>query len=297
VPQGTFDLQQVDAHRFRSREPARSLARLYGGEVAAQATLAALRTVPSGRTLNSMNAYFLRAGDAVEPVEYTVGRARDGGVFSARTVEATQDGRPILVLTASFQGEESGIEHHVSAPDVDGPAHVSPPDQAFALESVFAGWIAGVMKEIGVDVRFPDGTLLRRAARQGEPVLRVWMRTRDAVGSLRADRDAALVYLSDLLLLTAALEPHPYRIEDDDVWFATISHSVVMHEPWRSGDWLLYEGWSDWAGSGRCFVSGRLFDQAGRLCASTSQEGLLRLRCGPRRGRKNIFIDGNNPTT
>lgn len=270
-------LRQVAPLTYRSAPPGRRRTRLYGGEVAAQAVLAARATVPPGRELNSLAAYFLRAGDTAVPVDYRVDIARDGGVFSARTVEAVQGDRPILLLTASFQDGEDGLQHQVEVPDVPDPAWLPPVEQVFASEPAFVVWINEVMQRLRVDVRFPDGCLHLPGAPVGAPVLRFWVRARGPVGEAAASRDAGLVYLSDLLLLTAALAPHPHRIDDGRVWFATISHSVVMHAPWRADDWLLYEGRSDWAGSGRCLVAGRMFDRAGRLCASTSQEGLIRV--------------------
>ncbi|MDQ6523968.1 thioesterase family protein [Nocardioides sp. LHD-245] len=272
-----LSLRRLSSLTYRSVPSDRPRTRLYGGEVAAQAMLAARATVPPGRELNSMTASFLRAGDTAVPVDYRVGVARDGGVFSARTVEASQGERPILLLTASFQAEERGLRHQVAAPDVPAPERLLPVERALAGEPALVAWISEVMQRLRVEVRFPDAGLHREGVRVGEPVLRVWIRARGPVGDGEGRRDAALVYLSDLLLLTAALEPHPHRIEDGDVWFATIGHSVVMHAPWCADDWLLYEGRSDWAGAGRCLVAGRLFDRAGRLCASTSQEGLLRV--------------------
>ncbi|WP_131737954.1 acyl-CoA thioesterase [Actinomadura roseirufa] len=275
---GLLELEQVEPLVFRGRAHAGERVRLYGGEVAAQAMLAAGRTVPPGRALNSLGAYFLLPGDSTVPVTYEVGVARDGGTYSTRTVEARQPGGPILLATASFQSPERGLGHQVAPDPVRMPEDLPPLEEALAYDPPTLAWISEVTDRLPVEVRFPDGALHRPGASGHIAALRVWLRTRHALKGPPDVHAAGVVYLSDLLMLVASLRPHPHRIADGDVWFATIGHSVVLHAPARADDWLLYEVESDWAGDGRCLTRGRLFDRAGSLCASTTQEAVLRVR-------------------
>ena len=82
--------------------------RVFGGQVAAQALIAAGRTVPSERRVHSLHAYFLRPGNPRQPIVYQVDRARDGVSFTTRRVVAIQHGKPIFTMSASFQVDEPG---------------------------------------------------------------------------------------------------------------------------------------------------------------------------------------------
>ncbi|GAA4382969.1 acyl-CoA thioesterase II [Actinomadura verrucosospora] len=272
-----LELERLEPLIFRSRAHMGERIRLYGGEVAAQAMLAASRTAPPGRALNSLGAYFLLPGDSTVPVTYKVGVARDGGAFSTRTVEASQPGGPILVATASFQKPERGLGHQVAPAPVRTPETLPSVEDALADDLLTLGFISEVIGRLEVDVRFLDGSLGAWGENGHIAAQRVWMRTRHALADSPEIHAAALVYLSDLFMLAASLRPHPHHIADGKVWFATICHSVVQHAPARADDWLLYEVESDWAGGGRCLTRGRLFDRAGRLCAGTTQEAVLRV--------------------
>ncbi|WP_329521903.1 acyl-CoA thioesterase [Spirillospora sp. NBC_01491] len=274
---GLLDLERLEPSVFRSRAHAGERIRLYGGEVAAQALLAAGRTVPPGRTPNSLGVYFLLPGDSTEPVVYEVGVARDGGTFSTRTVEARQSGGPTLVATASFQGPERGLGHQMAPSPVRMPETLPSAEEALADDPPTLAWLSEVTGRLPVEVRFPDGSLDHPSANGHIAALRLWMRARHELVDSPEIHAAGVVYLSDLLMLVASLQPHPHRIADGNVWFATIAHSIVLHAAARADDWLLYEVESDWAGAGRCLTRGRLFDRAGRLCASSTQEAVLRV--------------------
>ncbi|GAA3942363.1 acyl-CoA thioesterase II [Actinomadura viridis] len=272
-----LELERLDPLTFRSLPHVGERVRLYGGEVAAQAVLAAGRTVPPGRPLNSFGVYYLLPGDSTVPVTYEVGTARDGGTFSTRTVKASQPGGTILVATASFQRPEGGLSHRVEPAPAPMPEALPELERALADDPVTLAWITEVTGRLLVEVRLPDGSLDGPGPGGHIAALRVWMRTRHRLADAPRTQAAGVVYLSDLLMLVASLRPHPHRVADGDVWFATIGHSVVLHAPARADDWLLYEVESDWADAGRCVTRGRLFDRTGQLCASTTQEAVLRV--------------------
>ena len=118
--QQLLSLEQLEVNLFRGESRDIGTSRVFGGQVLAQAVLAAGQTVED-RYMHSLHSYFLRAGDPESPIVYNVDRSRDGRSFSSRRVVAIQHGRPIFNLAASFQVAEAGLEHQFESPDVPGP--------------------------------------------------------------------------------------------------------------------------------------------------------------------------------
>src|SRR5919201_6270750 len=94
-----LDLEQIEVNIFRGRSPDETMQRVFGGQVAGQALVAAGRTVPSHRPVHSLHAYFMRPGDPSVPIVYTVDRIRDGRSFTTRRVSAIQHGKAIFTLS------------------------------------------------------------------------------------------------------------------------------------------------------------------------------------------------------
>lgn len=271
-----LDLEQLEPLTFRSRVAPAASPRLYGGEVAAQAVVAAGATVAPDRFVHSLHAHYLAPGDSRDPVLYRVRVGRDGRSFSSRTVEAFQRGEQIFALTASFQRDQDGPRHQMPAdcPGVDLPG----PEACAMLDVSRRAWAEGLMERLPVELRFVDDGPSLDGALGVMPRIRAYFRVR---GELRADRRvnaAGLTYLSDLLMISAALLPHELSIHDPRMFNATITHSVWLHAPVRADQWLLYDVEGPWAGGSRTLSQGRAYDADGFLCATTAQEGLVRYR-------------------
>src|SRR5262245_3401947 len=116
-----LDLEELDLNIFRGRSPEEHRIRVFGGQVAGQALVAAGRTVDPERRVHSLHAYFLRPGDPKVPIVYEVDRIRDGQSFTTRRVVAIQRGRAIFHLSASFQVVEEGPLHQEPMPEVPPP--------------------------------------------------------------------------------------------------------------------------------------------------------------------------------
>src|SRR4051812_17929003 len=112
-----LDLERLEVNLFRGLSPDEERQRVFGGQVAGQALIAAGRTVESDRLVHSLHAYFLRPGDPNIPIIYDVDRIRDGKSFTTRRVVAIQHGRAIFNLAASFQVQEDGPEHQYAMPE------------------------------------------------------------------------------------------------------------------------------------------------------------------------------------
>jgi acyl-CoA thioesterase-2 len=271
-----LDLETIDLNLFRGAQPDTQLQRVFGGQVAAQALVAASRTVPDPMSVHSLHSYFLRPGDTTVPIVYDVDPLRDGKSFSTRRVLARQHGRPIYALTASFQVEEDGFEHQDTMPAV--PPAEECPDLTEMLkadrerrEFWLREWSALELRHAG-DSR-PGGLFEKDAARIG-----YWVRVAQPLPDDVLVHRAALTYISDMTLIGAALVPHDLHPGSPGVQAASLDHTVWFHRPFRADEWLLYDQVSPSAAGARGLSTGRLFAQDGRLVASVAQEGLIRPR-------------------
>ncbi|WP_328394807.1 acyl-CoA thioesterase [Nocardia sp. NBC_00416] len=273
-------LQRIGEHRFRGRVHDGPARRSYGGEVAGQAVLAAGLTAPQDRPIHSAQTYFLLPGDTTVPTEFAVDIVRDGGSFSTRRVEALQDGRVIFTMLASFHRCEEGLSHQVAALDTPGPDEVPELAEAFAEHPAALAWTTRFLDALGIDARFPDPPARAHAMNgQAAPARqRVWLRARQPVPDTALGQAACLMYLSDLLLLSATTGPHGPELKDRDLQVATVNHSIWFHSPIRVDDWFLHDQHGRWSGGGRGLAHGEILDRSGRLCATTMQEGLIRPR-------------------
>ncbi|MGN6598829.1 MAG: acyl-CoA thioesterase [Actinomycetes bacterium] len=278
-----LDLETIDVGLFRGCQPDTRLQRVFGGQVAAQALVAAGRTVEASRAVHSLHGYFLRPGDTSVPIVYDVESVRDGGSFSMRRVVARQHGRSIFYLSASFQKDEQGLDHQDAMPS--DPA-VPDPESCPPLDEVMAGQ-TGVPSSswerewAALEVRFagdsgPGGVLSdgRHPARA-----RVWLRAAGDLGDIPAgdlQHVCLLVYASDLTLLASSLVPHGTYIGAPGLQSASLDHAMWFHRPFRADEWLLYDEVSPSATGGRGLASGRVFTRDGRLVATVMQEGLIR---------------------
>lgn len=278
-----LDLEAIERDIFRGRSPQESLLRVFGGQVAAQAMVAAGRTVDDDRPVHSLHGYFLRPGDPFAPIVYEVDRARDGRSFTTRRVTAVQHGETIFTMSASFQRPEEGVEHQAPMPETPGPDGLARRDMPPVPVDRPAFTTTGKALTWPLDVRYVDHAPWDDVADR-PPRNRVWIR---ADGDLPDPSSAGgrllhvcvLTYASDLTLLEAAVFPHVQGgASARDVSLASLDHAVWFHRPFRADEWMLYVQESPNAGGGRGLASGRLYRADGTLIASVVQEGLIRRR-------------------
>jgi acyl-CoA thioesterase-2 len=278
IPGRLFALARVGDDRFRIAASDEPLARLFGGGLLAQTLAAAQRTVAPDRLAHSCHAYFVRPGDPVMPIDFTIERDRDGRSFSSRRVAVTQRDSLILTLSASFQVAEGGPTQQASMPDVPPPEHLLPQDQviATALTHMPAHRYAFWNRDIGIDFRAvePFVTLAPPPA----PARRhFWVRLKQPIGEGLAEHQRMLVYLSDFYLMHTGLLPMAVSWADWQLQDASLDYAVWFHQAFRADDWLLYVMDSPYAGGARTMARGTFFARDGRLVASIAQEGLIRL--------------------
>jgi acyl-CoA thioesterase-2 len=270
-----LDLEQLEVNMFRGRSPQISLQRVFGGQVAGQALVAAGRTVPEDRFVHSLHSYFIRPGDPAIPIVYTTERVRDGRSFTTRRVVAVQHGKPIFFLSASFQGVEEGLDHQGAMPDVPAPETLpSMGDQMDAMADRL-GQFARVPRPI--DVRYVGSPgWLPSGDRPVDPRQRVWMRVDGKLPDDAMLHACALTFASDMTLLDSVLSTHGAVWGAGGFAGASLDHAVWFHRPFRADEWFLYDCESPSASGARGLATGRYFASDGRHLATVVQEGLLR---------------------
>jgi acyl-CoA thioesterase-2 len=265
-----LDLEQLEVNIYRGgvfSPESGFLQRTFGGHVAGQSLVSAVRTVDPRYQVHSLHGYFLRPGDARTPTVYLVERLRDGGSFATRRVNAVQHGETIFSMSASFQTHQSGIEHQDAMPAAP------PPDDLPGFRSGGAFDDAGFAQFAEWDVRIVprDGlTLLPGKASQQQ----VWFRHTDPLPDDSVLHICALAYLSDLTLLGSAQVNHPDARKH--LMVASLDHAMWFMRPFRADEWLLYDQSSPSACGGRSMTEGKLFNQHGEMVAAVVQEGLTR---------------------
>lgn len=273
-----LDLEPIESLIFRGRNRPLAGPRVYGGQVLAQALVAAGRTVEPGRRCHSLHAYFILAGDVEVPVLYTVERLRDGGSFATRRVTAIQHGRPIFNASLSFHRDESGLDHQAAPPpDVPPPdALTSERDLARAIADQIPEPLRTVLtRDRPIDFRPVEPVDPFRPSPR-DPEFQMWLRTTGPLPDDALTHQALLAYASDWGLLGTALFPHSRSVFDPRIQAASLDHAVWFHRPFRADDWLLYSIDAPTAAGARGFTRGAVTDASGRLVASTAQEGLIR---------------------
>ncbi|TDC63227.1 acyl-CoA thioesterase II [Actinomadura sp. GC306] len=278
-----LDLEQIENDIFRGRSPEERRQRVFGGQVAGQALVAAGRTVPANRPVHSLHAYFIRPGDPLVPIVYTVDRVRDGRSFTTRRVTAVQHGKAIFTLSASFQIVEEGPHHQAAMPDAPAPETL--PDGLTRLTPLFGE--AGARQFVTrrpFDIRHAT-PLTWEAAK--DPALvtaesKVWLRVDGELPDDPLLHVCLMTYASDMTLLDTVLLNHGLAWGDKRTMGASLDHAMWFHRPFRADDWLLYYQDAPFAGGARGLARGQVFTRSGELVVSVMQEGLVRVADSPR---------------
>lgn len=270
-----LDLEAIEVNIFRGRSPDVQRQRVFGGQVAGQALVAAARTVDEAYRVHSIHAYFLRPGDPSVPILYEVDRIRDGRSFVTRRVVAIQHGKAIFNLQSSFHIHEEGFDHQEPM-----PTDVAPPESLPDFKTRYRDFAEMLGEELDrdrpIDTRHVDWEPADRK-RPLPPYQRVWMR---ADGKLPDDpvlHVCVVTYASDMTLLDTSLLPHAVGAMDGDIMMASLDHAMWFHRPFRADEWLLYVQDTPSASDARGLARGSIFTHDGRLAVSVVQEGLIRL--------------------
>ncbi|NJP67349.1 acyl-CoA thioesterase II [Streptomyces spiramenti] len=280
-----LDLEPIERDIYRGKSQPSVIPRVFGGQVAAQALVAACRTVEADRLPHSLHSYFLRPGDPGAPIVYNVDRIRDGRSFATRRVVAVQHGQPIFHLSASFQTAEEGLSHQEPMPDAPDPETL--PTAAEMLPQYEDRFVHPSVSERlldvrrAIDLRYVAEPPFATVGSPREPRSQVWFRTTGALTGVHDDPVVHLclaTYVSDMTLLDSVLLAHGrggWTV--GDVVGASLDHAMWFHRPFRADEWLLYDTDSPTTQSGRGLARGQIWTRSGELAVSVIQEGVVRV--------------------
>jgi acyl-CoA thioesterase II len=233
---------------------------VFGGQVLAQAVVAAGRAVPN-KELKSLHTVFSRSARPGAPLEIGVEPMHAGRAFASSTVTFRQEGqicaRAIALLHAP---DEDLIRHAAEAPDVGPPEEWAPRSRSGMWD----------IRTVG------DVDLADEAA--GPPTLDAWVRFPAAPADPLTGQ-ALLAYASDGFLIGTAMRPHEGLGQAQahvTVSTTVLSQTIIFHEPVDASRWLLLAHRSPYAGRGRSYGQADVWTDDGRLVAGFVQENMIR---------------------
>lgn len=264
-----------DPNEFTAYSLPKPGGRVFGGQVIAQALIAAGRTIAPDRLPHSLHGYFLRAGIVAEPIRLSVEKLRDGRSFSARRVHAVQDEGALLSMIASFQEDQPGIELGQAMPDVPDPDSVeSAMDRMGHLDHPLARFWT---HDSAFDVRHVGGSLYLGPAPTPDGHQRVWMRAKGTLPDDQLLHRAVLAFACDQIMLEPILRRAGLSWLTPGLSLASLDHAMWWHRDVRVDEWLLFDQDSPTAQGGRGLGSTRVFSSEGLLVATIAQEGMVRI--------------------
>ncbi|MDO4250551.1 MAG: acyl-CoA thioesterase II [Moraxella sp.] len=283
----TITLTQLANDEFLGQSRDYVGARIFGGQVLAQALMAAARTLGVDKPCHSLHGYFLRGGDIRYPVRYQVRRLRDGRSLSAREVTAIQDiddgkgtqvSQVIFSMIASFSPMEGGLDYQLDMPNRPTPDSL---ENEQTLKQHYLKDVPDALKERFLRQRHVE---IKPCQPQNpikptptEPKQAAWLRISELGTHPVAVHQALLAFSSDYYLVATGLLSHGINLITRGLQVASIDHSMHFHRPFDIEQWLLYDMWSDTTSHAKGLNHGQ-FWQNGKLIATTQQEGLMRLR-------------------
>jgi|SRR5271165_1883200 len=271
-----LDLTEMGNDAFEGSQPDPPNHHIVGGQIAAQALLAASKTV-AGRRPHSLHLYFLRLGDARYPVHFYVSRLRDGGTFSARRVTAAQGGEVLMEAIASFTRDVDNVEYQDGMPDAPAPETLVRVEQQLApYAGEFDGWW---VRPRAFEMRYVEPPPRIALDRTGSPssVSRIWLRADGVVPDDEVVNSCVLTYLTALTLLECAMTAMRKAPMGTGV-SALLDHAVWFHRRADFSDWLFYDQHSPSGVGGRALATGTVYNRDGGLVCRATQEGYFRKR-------------------
>lgn len=255
-------LEHLEGTRWRARNLDTGTPVIFGGQVLAQAIVAATATQPD-KTVKTIHTLFPRGGAVPDPVELEVDSMHAGRAFGSIRITFSQAGRVIASSLVLVHADEPDlIRHQIEAPSAPIP------DNPIPLAHELKDWDIRIVDD--VDVNDPDTV--------GPAQLRVWSRFEGAPDDTTTSQ-ALLAYATDGFLIGTAMLPHAgvgQAQSHRTISTSVVSHTLTFHEPFHAGQWLLIDNECSYTGRGRAYGGGHVFDESGALVASYVQDDMIR---------------------
>lgn len=270
-----LDLTRVGEDAFTGTHPSRNPVRTFGGQMMAQAFVAASRTVSEKLPPSTLSMHFIAGGDPAKDLQFEVVRLRDERRFANRRVDVTQDGVLLGTALVSHLAGGRGLEHNLTAPQVPAPESLPTIDDLLVgYEETVPHFVSALRPIQWRYTNDPAWVMRDKGGRLDHN--RVWL---TADGPMPEDpvlHAAALVYSSDTTVLDSIITTHGLSWGFDRIFAVTMNHSVWFHRPVRFDEWVLYSTSSPVAADSRGLGSGHFFNQAGQAVATVMQEGIVK---------------------
>ena len=270
-----LDVTQVGDDAFTGGHPSKNPVRTFGGQMMAQAFVAASRTVSPKLPPTTLSMHFIAGGDPERDLEFTVVRLRDERRFANRRVDVTQGGELLGTALVSHLAGGRSLEHSVTVPQVPDPETLPTIDDLLKGYEEIVPLFVGALKPI--EWRYTnDPAWVMRDKGESLEHNRVWLK---AMGPMPEDpvlHAAALVYSSDTTVLDSIITRHGLSWGHDRIFAVTMNHTVWFHKPIKFDEWVLYSTTSPVAADSRGLATGHFFDRSGQMLATTTQEGIVK---------------------
>lgn len=282
MPRGDFDellavldLKRADDDTFVASHPSKNPPRTFGGQMMAQAFVAASRTLARDLPPGSISAHFVAGGDPAKDLDFDVVRLRDERRFANRRVDIMQDGELLTTVMVSFVDGGRGLEHGIEPPRVPDPLSLPKIDDLLTGYEETVPQFVEALRPIEWRYTNDPAWVMRDKGERLEHN-RVWLKADGPMPDDQMLHTAALVYASDTTVLDSIITTHGLSWGYDRIFAATINHSVWFHRPIRFDDWVLYSTSSPVAVGSRGLGTGHFFDKTGQIVATVVQEGIIK---------------------
>lgn len=270
-----LELSPIGTDVFAGRHPRKNPVRTFGGQMMAQAFVAASRTLSDPLPPSALSVHFISGGDPARDIEFHVVRLRDERRFANRRVDAMQDGNLLATALVSYLSGGAGLEHNVEMPEVPEPHTLPTIDELLVgYEKVVPGFVRALRP---IEWRYTnDPAWVMRDKGERLDRNRVWLKADGEMPDDPVLHAAAMVYSSDTTVLDSIITTHGLSWGWDRIFAVTIDHSVWFHRPVDFSDWVLYSTASPVAAESRGLGIGHFFDRAGQVIATVAQEGIVK---------------------
>ena len=270
-----LELSPIGDDVFTGRHPRKNPIRTFGGQLMAQAFVAASRTVATALPPSALSVHFIAGGDPASDIEFHVVRLRDERRFANRRVDAMQGGKLLATALVSYLAGGHGLEHNIDMPEVPEPHGLPTIDDLLVGYEEVVPHFAEAMRPIEWRYTNDPAWVMRkkdeRLARN-----RVWMKADGVLPDDPVLHTAAMVYSSDTTVLDSIITTHGLSWGWDRIFAVTINHSVWFHRQVDFADWVLYSTGSPVAAESRGLGMGHFFNQVGQVVATVAQEGIVK---------------------
>ena len=270
-----LELSPSGADVFVGRHPRKNPVRTFGGQLMAQAFVAASRSLDHELPPSALSVHFIAGGDPARDIEFRVVRLRDERRFANRRVDAMQGDTLLATALVSYLSGGHGLEHNFDMPEVPEP-HTLPTidDLLVGYEKVVPAFVTALRPIEWRYTNDPAWVMRDKGGRLDHN--RVWMTAEGPMPDDPVLHNAALVYSSDTTVLDSIITTHGLSWGWDRIFAVTINHSVWFHRPVDFAEWVLYSTASPVAAESRGLAMGHFFNRSGQVVATVAQEGIVK---------------------